>query len=107
MKDLQTSEQQTHPLYSSDRDHIDRLLAKITPDDSDLVDLARLMIRYEGFPGAIDLQEDMIKILNLWGLDKENLYKRTKNLWKNGFCPGNNGNSVVGSGFDTSDSQSK
>ena len=56
-------EGQNHPLYLMDRDHVNRLLAKEVPNDEDLIDIARLFIRYEGFPGAKDLQMDMKKIL--------------------------------------------
>ena len=59
---------QNHPLYSIDRDHLDRLLANDSPSNVDIVDLARLHIRYQGFPGALDLQEDtrtLVKATNL------------------------------------------
>ena len=95
--------EQNHPLYSVDRDHIDRLLAKADPEDGDIVDLARLLLRYEGFPGAIDLKEDMVKTLKCWGLTSDELNTRTRELWRNGYRPGHEGNSSVGSGFDTSD----
>ncbi len=98
---------QNHPLYSTDRDHIDHLLAKDSPEDSDVVQLARLLIRYEGFPGASDLYEDMIKILKIWGLTQEMLNARAKQLWENGFRPGMKSDEVVGSGFDTADSETK
>ena len=32
-------EEQNHPLYPIDRDHVDRLLSKISPEEQDLVDL--------------------------------------------------------------------
>ena len=38
---------QSHPLHAIDRDHVDRLLARETPRDGDLTDLARLLIRYD------------------------------------------------------------
>ena len=97
--------EQNHPLYSIDRDHLDRLLAKETPDDEDLVDLARLLIRYEGFPGAKDIQDDMKKTLKLWGITREILNIRTRKIWEGGFCPGTKQEEVVGSGFDTSDGE--
>ena len=50
---------QVHPLYATDRDLVDRLLATEAPADADLVELGRLLMRYEGFPGALDLQEDL------------------------------------------------
>ena len=100
------NQEQNHPLYLVDRNHLNRLLAKIAPEDGDLIDLARLMIRYYGFPGAEDLQTDIKKILNLWGLTEESLKGKTRKIWKEGYRPGNNIDDSIGSGFDTSDSNS-
>ena len=94
---------QSHPLYSSDRDHVDRLLAKPIPEDGDLVDLARLLIRYEGFQGAHDLKADIDKTMRLWGMSKESLNEKTRNIWKEGYRSGSKSSDSVGSGFDTSD----
>jgi len=96
-------EGQNHPLYLVDRDHVNRLLAKEIPVDQDLIDIARLFMRYEGFPGANDIQMDMLKTLKFWGLSKEQLNTRTKEIWSKGFRPGNDSEENVGSGFDTSD----
>lgn len=97
--------EQNHPLYSIDRDHIDRLLAKECPDDGDIVDLARLFLRYAGFPGASDLQDDMNKLLRLWGLSTESLNEQARKIWGDGYRPGRKVDDVVGSGFDTKDSE--
>ena len=64
-------EGQNHPLYSIDRDNLNRLLSVNTPNDEDMVEIARLLIRYEDFPGAQDLKMDMLKILKIWGITKE------------------------------------
>ncbi len=96
-------EGQNHPLYLVDRDHVNLLLAKESPSDQDLIDIARLLRRYEGFPGAKDIQMDMIKTLKFWGLSQDDLNERTKRIWSKGFRPGNNSEEIVGSGFDTSD----
>ena len=96
--------EQNHPLYSIDRDHIDRLLAKEDPEDEDIVDLARLFLRYEGFPGASDLKDDMNKALKLWGVSRETLNEKVRKIWESGFRPGMNADDTVGSGFDTKDS---
>ncbi len=96
--------EQNHPLYSTDRDHIDRLLAKESPDKRDIVDLARLYLRYEGFPGAKDLQEDMNKALKLWGLTRDILNESAREIWEEGYRPGRSTSDSVGSGFDTEDS---
>ncbi len=99
-------DQQNHPLYSTDRQSVDRFLAKDSPDDDDLVDLARLLVRYRGFPGAVDLQEDMVRVLDLWGLTQETLNACTKKLWEEGFRPGKNQKGdVVGSSFDTANQE--
>ena len=105
MSDSQITHEQDHPLYTTDRDHIDRMLAKQLPEERDLVDLARLLIRYEGFPGALDLQSDMQKLLNLWGLSRETLNVKAKELWARGFSCRESGGGSVGSGFDASESE--
>ena len=94
---------QNHPLYSIDRDIVDRLLAKVSPNEEDLVDLARLFNRYEGFPGAENLQTDMEKALKLWGISRDQLNSKTREIWSNGYRPGQNVEEAVGSGFDTSE----
>ncbi len=97
-------EDQNHPLYMVDRDNVNRLLATKNPVEKDFIDIARLLMRYEGFPGANDIQEDMLKTLKLWGLSKEELNSRTKSIWNKGYRPGNDSKEIVGSGFDTSES---
>lgn len=95
---------QAHPLYATDRDLVDRLLATEVPGPDHLVDLARLLIRYSGFPGAEDLQDDLAKTLRLWGLDREALHRRTREIWAAGHRPGAQPQEqAVGSGFDTAD----
>ena len=97
------STDQSHPLYDSDRDTVDRLLAAETPSDADLIDAARLLLRYPGFPGARDLQDDLTKALRLWGLDLDTLQSRTRALWAAGYRPVPAAADAVGSGFDTTD----
>lgn len=97
---------QIHPLYASDRDTVDRLLAVQSPAAADLVDLARLLMRFQGFPGAVDLQDDLAKALRLWGLSREQLHERTRAVWAAGYRPGAAAPAeAVGSGFDTSDQE--
>jgi len=99
--------QQSHPLYGTERDLVDRLLATEAPADADLVELGRLLMRYEGFPGALDLQGDLQKTLRLWGLSREQLQQRTRAIWAGGYRPGAEAApQAVGSGFDTSDQDS-
>ena len=100
--------EQSHPLHALDRDVVDGLLAVQTPAAAQLVDAARLLMRYQGFPGARDLQDDLAKVLRLWGLSREELQERTRSIWASGFRPGPAdpaapGQEAVGSGFDTAD----
>ncbi len=94
---------QKHPLYALDRGHIDRMLSKELPSSEDLIDLARLLNRYEGFSGVKDLQMDLVKILKLWGLTREELNLQTQEIWANGYRPGQKIEEGLGSGFDTSE----
>ena len=96
---------QSHPLEASDRDHLDRLLARDSPQDGDLADLARLLIRYDGFPGADDLQRDMQRLLSIWKLSREELNTRGRGLWADWDRAGQASDEAVGSGFDTSETE--
>ena len=103
MPDSPSESSQSHPLHGTDRDLIDRLLACEAPGDSELTELARLLIRYEGFPGADDLQQDMQRLLTLWSLSRDELNNQARALWTRGFRPGAAASDAVGSGFDTSE----
>ena len=96
------SNEQTHPLHATDKKIIDSLITKETPEDLDLINLARLINRYDNFPGEIDIKEDIEKTLKFWKLKKDDLFSITKNLWSNNFRPSNTSKDLVGSGFDTS-----
>ena len=97
------SNEQTHPLHETDKNIIDSLIAKKTPEDLDLINLARLMNRYTNFPGEKEIKEDIKKILNFWNISKEDLFSKTRNIWSNNFRPINNNKDLVGSSFDTSE----
>ena len=94
--------EQIHPLHATDKKIIDSLISKEIPEDFDLINLARLINRYDNFPGEIELKRDIEKILKFWNLTKDNLYLMTKNIWSNNFRPLNDSKDLVGSGFDTS-----
>ena len=96
------SNEQTHPLHDADKKIIDTLITKETPEDIDLINLARLIIRYDNFPGENELKVDMEKILKFWKITKDNLFSMTKKLWSGNFKPSNTTKGLVGSGFDTS-----
>lgn len=70
---------QQHPQYKTDRQLLSKLMAN-QPDDYGLAELARLMIRYQGFPGARDIQADLKTLLKQWGLTEESLYAKTREI---------------------------
>ena len=96
-------EGQNHPLYATDREMVNRLIAIKNPAQEDLIDLARLFMRYDSFPGAKDIQMDKVKILKIWGITREELNKNTRNIWAKGFRPGSSSEEMLGSSFDTSE----
>jgi hypothetical protein len=76
---------QQHPQNRKDRATVDSLLqVKIEPGDRDLVELARLIIRYQNFPGARDIQQDLNVVLNIWNLTQEQLYSKTRTIHSQG-----------------------
>lgn len=79
MTEKHGSKDQQHPLYNRDRPLIDILLTQ-TATDYNLVELARLRIRYQGFPGARDIQSDLDKVLQQWGLTETELFEKTRQL---------------------------
>ena len=99
------NEPQNHPLYLTDRENLDRLCSIDSPTSNNFVELARLIIRYQDFRGAEDLNSDMEKLLKKWSINRDKLEAITRKLWSEGFRPASHSSSDnVGSGFDTSDS---
>ena len=96
------SNEQTHPLHATDKKIIDSLIIKENPENFDLINLARLINRYDNFPGEIEIKEDIKKILKFWNITQEILFCMTRKLWLNNFRPSNPTKDLVGSGFDTS-----
>lgn len=85
--------EQKHPQNRRDRATVDSLLKvnsksedgiNAQPSDRDLVELARLIIRYRDFPGARDIQQDLQVVLDNWGLDEEKLYSKTRAIHAEG-----------------------
>ena len=96
------SNDQTHPLHATDKNIIDSIIAKEKPEDLDYINLARLISRYNNFPGENEIKDDIEKILKFWRISKNELFLRTKNIWSKSFRPSNTTKDLVGSGFDTS-----
>ena len=74
------SNEQTHPLHTTDKIIIDSLIAKEKPEDLDFINLARLINRYTNFPGEIEIKNDIKKILNFWQIDRKELFFGTPKL---------------------------
>lgn len=71
--------EQKHPQDKKDRLIVDQLLkVRSNPGDRELVELARLIIRYHNFPGARDIQRDLKVVLDSWQLTEEQLYTKTR-----------------------------
>lgn len=71
--------EQKHPQRKKDRLTVDQLSeVKSNPGQRELVELARLMIRYRGFPGARDIQRDLKIVLDTWQLTEEELFRQTR-----------------------------
>ena len=71
---------QIHPREKKDRDIIDKLL-QTEPNEYYLLELARLTIRYRGFPGAREIQTDLATVLNKWQLTEEQLFQKTREIY--------------------------
>lgn len=74
---------QEHPQYRGDRAIVNQVLnGEVT--DYNLAELARLTIRYKGFPGARDIQRDLAKALKKLGMTEDELYEKTRALHAQG-----------------------
>ncbi len=83
MDSAQTDRDQQHPQYRRDRATVNTLLAK-EATDYNLTELARLKIRYRGFPGARDIQQDLEKVMQKWNHTEETLYAQTRKIHAKG-----------------------
>ncbi len=75
---------QKHPKYAEDRALASELMAAKEPSDRQMADLARLLIRYRGFPGARDIQADLQATLQRWQLTEEELFELTREIHARG-----------------------
>ncbi|MDX2273117.1 MAG: DUF3288 family protein [Cyanobacteriota bacterium] len=74
---------QQHPQYHKDRELLNRLMADAQADplpDLVLVEVARLRIRYMGFPGARDIQQDLDQLLQRFQMSEEELFAQTRRI---------------------------
>ncbi|KKJ01016.1 DUF3288 family protein [Prochlorothrix hollandica] len=69
--------EQKHPQWAIDRATADQILQQ-DMTDLGLVELARLKIRYQGFPGARDIQDSLATALKRWNLSEAELFAKTR-----------------------------
>ena len=79
MADAQSNKDYLHPQYKKDRELLNTILAG-SPDKVNMAELARLRIRYDGFQGARDIQRDLDKVLENWGLTENELFAKTREI---------------------------
>ncbi len=79
MVDVSDNKDYLHPQYKKDRDTLNTVLAG-PANTLNMAELARLRIRYDGFQGARDIQSDLDKALQNWGLTEEELFDQTRAL---------------------------
>jgi hypothetical protein len=100
MQDTSLVRDQAHPLYERDLKAVRSLEQQDTFSDQALVDAARLLIRYDGFPGARDIPERIIAKCRQSGIaSRDELNARCRAIWATGFRPSLEG-ADVGSGAD-------
>ncbi|MEM9511564.1 MAG: DUF3288 family protein [Cyanobacteria bacterium P01_E01_bin.48] len=71
---------QKHPQHSSDRALLSQIMGDGSMSDFNLAEVARLRIRYEGFPGARDIQADLDAMLERWQLSEGELMARARSI---------------------------
>jgi len=74
---------QEHPRSRQDRQSV-KVLLEGGPSPDNLVELARLWVRYRSFPGARDIQQNLQQLLEQWGLTEDTLYEQTRALHQDG-----------------------
>ncbi|HAG83128.1 MAG TPA: DUF3288 domain-containing protein [Cyanobacteria bacterium UBA11162] len=74
---------QQHPQEKIDNEIAERLLQQAA-NDYNLAELARLRIRYTGFPGAREIQQNLDAVLQHWRLTEEQLFELTRQIHARG-----------------------
>lgn len=72
-----------HPQEAKDSDTLQGLVGA-EPTDFNLAELARLRIRYRGFPGADTIQTQLETVLRQWQLTEEELFAKTREIHAKG-----------------------
>lgn len=92
-----------HPLHHKDRIVVDRVLAVTEPTTADIVDVARLMNRYQGFLGDQSTWNDLIAVADRWHMSRDSLNRTARRAWSADFKPDSallDVKDAIGSGSD-------
>ncbi|MDB9495874.1 DUF3288 family protein [Spirulina major CS-329] len=79
----QTNDQR-HPQESRDRLILDAIKRDANLSDYNKVELARLLIRYQNFPGARSFQAELSALLTTYDLTPETLFAQTRAIHASG-----------------------
>ena len=71
---------QRHPQEKIDRAIVNQLLESDPNEPMALAELARLLIRYRGFPGAAEIQANLAQLLTKWQMTEEELFAKTREI---------------------------
>jgi hypothetical protein len=80
MSDRLTGKLQKHPQEKKDREVINQLAQGSADDALNLAELARLRIRYQGFPGAVEIKDSLDRLLKKWQLTEAELFAKTRQI---------------------------
>ena len=79
MAEAQHDTDYLHPQYKKDRDMLNSIMAG-DASSTNMAELARLRIRYDGFLGARDIQSDLDKTIAKWGMTEDELFAKTREI---------------------------
>lgn len=90
-----------------DADRVMALKGLSAPNDTALVEAARLLMRYPPRGFGSELHQQLLVLLGRWNLSRDQLHARTRELWSQGWRPPVDPTHqldgvVVGSGADVS-----
>jgi Protein of unknown function (DUF3288) len=80
MSNQPASKLQSHPQEKKDREVINQIAQGHADDPVSLAELARLRIRYQGFPGAVAIKDSLDQLLHKWGLTEAELFAKTRQI---------------------------
>lgn len=92
-----------HPMDQHDRQIVVNLEAVSTPQNIDIVQAARLVMRYQDSLLSPDLFQRLKATVQRWGLNRSELMARSRRIWQSGWQPNVTEDivvSAVGSGAD-------